>query len=172
MRSPHASTRYNEQREHIWEYERQGRALVIAPRRPVEVGHIEHDSPSCSIFISKGGSRPRVNSRRSAPSSAFGLHGPMKGLDPHGPICLVAAPVQNFCSGGVCAFVRLTFVRAVLLTGYFTEPRENSVKTVLYMEEKGDFEINSLRQAGVRLPATGSSSMLRGALAVWPPGSL
>lgn len=36
--------RYNEQREHIWEYERQGRALVIAPPQPVTVGHIEHDS--------------------------------------------------------------------------------------------------------------------------------
>lgn len=35
--------RYNEQREHIWEYERQSRALVIAPPQPVEVGHIEHD---------------------------------------------------------------------------------------------------------------------------------
>lgn len=35
--------RYNEQREHIWEYERQGRALVIAPPQPVEVRHIEHD---------------------------------------------------------------------------------------------------------------------------------
>lgn len=35
--------RYNEQREHIWEYERQGRALVVAPPQPVEVGHIEHD---------------------------------------------------------------------------------------------------------------------------------
>lgn len=35
--------RYNEQREHIWEYERQGRALVIAPPQPVEVGHIVHD---------------------------------------------------------------------------------------------------------------------------------
>lgn len=35
--------RYNEQREHIWEYERRGRALVIAPPQPVEVGHIEHD---------------------------------------------------------------------------------------------------------------------------------
>lgn len=35
--------RYNEQREHIWEYERQGRALIIAPPQPVEVGHIEHD---------------------------------------------------------------------------------------------------------------------------------
>lgn len=35
--------RYNEQREHIWECERQGRALVIAPPQPVEVGHIEHD---------------------------------------------------------------------------------------------------------------------------------
>lgn len=35
--------RYNGQREHIWEYERQGRALVIAPPQPVEVGHIEHD---------------------------------------------------------------------------------------------------------------------------------
>lgn len=36
--------RYNEQREHIWEYERQGRALIVAPARPVEVGHVEHDA--------------------------------------------------------------------------------------------------------------------------------
>ena len=36
--------RYNEQRERIWEYERSGRALVVAPQRPVEVGHIEHDA--------------------------------------------------------------------------------------------------------------------------------
>ncbi|MBE6469883.1 MAG: patatin family protein [Coriobacteriaceae bacterium] len=36
--------RYNEQREHIWAYEREGRALVVAPERPVEVGHIEHDT--------------------------------------------------------------------------------------------------------------------------------
>lgn len=36
--------RYNEQRAHIWEYERAGRALVIAPPRPVEVGHVEHDT--------------------------------------------------------------------------------------------------------------------------------
>ena len=36
--------RYNLQREHIWEYERQGRALVLAPERPVEVGHVEHDA--------------------------------------------------------------------------------------------------------------------------------
>lgn len=35
--------RYNEQREHIWEYERSGRALVLAPSKPVEVGHVEHD---------------------------------------------------------------------------------------------------------------------------------
>lgn len=36
-------TRYNEQREHIWEYEQEGRALVVAPPHPVEVGHIERD---------------------------------------------------------------------------------------------------------------------------------
>lgn len=36
--------RYNEQRERIWEYERAGRALVVAPQRPVEVGHVEHDA--------------------------------------------------------------------------------------------------------------------------------
>lgn len=36
--------RYNAQREHIWAYEDEGRALVIAPDRPVEVGHIEHDT--------------------------------------------------------------------------------------------------------------------------------
>lgn len=35
--------RYNAQREHIWEYERQGRALVVAPPTPVEIGHIKHD---------------------------------------------------------------------------------------------------------------------------------
>ena len=35
--------RYNEQREHIWAYEDAGRALVLAPQRPVEVGHIERD---------------------------------------------------------------------------------------------------------------------------------
>ena len=36
--------RYNEQREHIWSYEKEGRALVLTPPRPVEVGHIEHDT--------------------------------------------------------------------------------------------------------------------------------
>ena len=36
--------RYNEQREHIWTYEQEGRALVIAPDKPVEVGHVEHDA--------------------------------------------------------------------------------------------------------------------------------
>lgn len=35
--------RYNVQREHIWAYERAGRALVIAPPHKVEVGHIERD---------------------------------------------------------------------------------------------------------------------------------
>lgn len=35
--------RYNEQRERIWAYERAGRALVIAPPRPVTVGHVERD---------------------------------------------------------------------------------------------------------------------------------
>lgn len=36
--------RYNEQREHIWSYEKEGRALVLTPPRPVEVGHIEHNT--------------------------------------------------------------------------------------------------------------------------------
>ncbi|WP_085831146.1 patatin-like phospholipase family protein [Collinsella vaginalis] len=36
--------RYNEQRAHIWSYEEQGKALVLAPETPVEVGHIEHDA--------------------------------------------------------------------------------------------------------------------------------
>ena len=36
--------RYNEQREHIWAYEDEGRALVLAPGKPVEVGHVEHDA--------------------------------------------------------------------------------------------------------------------------------
>lgn len=37
--------RYNAQREHIWEAERAGKALVIAPSRPVEVGHVECSAP-------------------------------------------------------------------------------------------------------------------------------
>ncbi len=36
--------RYNIQRMHLWKYEREGRALVVAPQKPVEVGHVEHDS--------------------------------------------------------------------------------------------------------------------------------
>lgn len=36
--------RYNEQREHIWHYEEEGRALVLAPPKPVTVKHIEHDA--------------------------------------------------------------------------------------------------------------------------------
>ena len=36
--------RYNVQRMHLWKYEREGRALVVAPQKPVEVGHVEHDS--------------------------------------------------------------------------------------------------------------------------------
>ena len=36
--------RYNEQRKHIWAYEDEGRALVLAPGKPVEVGHVEHDA--------------------------------------------------------------------------------------------------------------------------------
>ncbi len=35
--------RYNIQRMHLWKYEREGRALVVAPQKPVEVGHVEHD---------------------------------------------------------------------------------------------------------------------------------
>lgn len=37
-------TRYNEQREHIWELEREGKVLVLSPSAPVTVGHVEHDA--------------------------------------------------------------------------------------------------------------------------------
>lgn len=44
--------RYNEQREHIWAYEKEGRAFVFAPEHPVEVGHVEHDaSKLLSLYI-------------------------------------------------------------------------------------------------------------------------
>ncbi len=36
--------RYNEQREHIWEYERTGKVLVVVPPHPVEVGQVERDA--------------------------------------------------------------------------------------------------------------------------------
>ena len=36
--------RYNMQRMHLWKYEREGRALVVAPQKPVEVGHVERNS--------------------------------------------------------------------------------------------------------------------------------
>ncbi len=35
--------RYNAQRERIWELEREGRVVVVAPSAPVEVGHMERD---------------------------------------------------------------------------------------------------------------------------------
>ena len=42
---PAARARYADiQRMHLWKYEREGRALVVAPQKPVEVGHVEHDS--------------------------------------------------------------------------------------------------------------------------------
>ena len=37
------SKRYMEQRERIWELERDGTALVIAPEKPVEVAVAEHE---------------------------------------------------------------------------------------------------------------------------------
>lgn len=44
--------RYNEQRGRIWDYERAGKALVVAPPRKVEVGHVEHDaSKLLSLYI-------------------------------------------------------------------------------------------------------------------------
>ena len=36
-------TRYNHQREHIWCYEKDGRALVVCPPKPVEVAQLEHN---------------------------------------------------------------------------------------------------------------------------------
>lgn len=44
--------RYNAQREHIWAYEQEGRALVVAPPEPVEVGHVERDPEKLlSLYI-------------------------------------------------------------------------------------------------------------------------
>ena len=40
LRNRHAN--YNRQREHIWAYEEQGRALVVCPTGPVDVGQLEH----------------------------------------------------------------------------------------------------------------------------------
>lgn len=45
---------YNEQREHIWSYEEQGRALVIAPPEPVSVGHIERDAEKLLALYIEG----------------------------------------------------------------------------------------------------------------------
>ena len=36
-------TRYNHQRGHIWCYEKDGRALVVCPPKPVEVAQLEHN---------------------------------------------------------------------------------------------------------------------------------
>ena len=61
--------RYNAQREHIWEYERQGRALVVAPPAPVRAGKREGAcSTTCARFSRRavrrsGATRPnRVSS--------------------------------------------------------------------------------------------------------------
>lgn len=69
-------TRYNEQREHIWEYERQGRALVIAPERPVEVGHIEHD-PAKLLDLYIQGRQQATRQLEAIRSFARSSHGPM-----------------------------------------------------------------------------------------------
>lgn len=46
--------RYNAQRERLWAYEEEGRALVIAPEHPVEVGHIEHDTSKLLALYIQG----------------------------------------------------------------------------------------------------------------------
>lgn len=60
--------RYNEQREHIWAYEGEGRALVLAPERPVEVGHVEHNAPKLLDLYIQG---RREAERRLAEIEAF-----------------------------------------------------------------------------------------------------
>lgn len=46
--------RYNEQREHIWAYEDEGRALVITPPEPVTVGTMERDAQKLLELYIKG----------------------------------------------------------------------------------------------------------------------
>ncbi|MBY4797295.1 patatin family protein [Collinsella sp. AGMB00827] len=46
--------RYNEQREHICDYERAGKAFVIAPEEPVDIGHMEHDPVKLLELYIKG----------------------------------------------------------------------------------------------------------------------
>ena len=46
--------RYNEQREHIWAYEKEGRAFVIAPTEPVDVSQIERDTTKLLALYLKG----------------------------------------------------------------------------------------------------------------------
>lgn len=47
-------TRYNEQRRHIWEYEREGRAFVLAPEEPVDVASLERDGEKLLALYVKG----------------------------------------------------------------------------------------------------------------------
>lgn len=46
--------RYNEQREHIWAYERAGRALVVCPAGPVDVAQIEHSGEKLLALYVEG----------------------------------------------------------------------------------------------------------------------
>lgn len=46
--------RYNAQRQRIWELERQGSIVVIAPERPVEVGNMEHDGAKLLDLYQQG----------------------------------------------------------------------------------------------------------------------
>ena len=46
------ATRYMEQRERIWELERQGRALVLAPAEPVHIATTEHEGwPMLELYL-------------------------------------------------------------------------------------------------------------------------
>lgn len=60
--------RYNIQRMHLWKYEREGRALVVAPQKPVEVGHVEHDPAKLWTCISRAVRRQSACSRKSKSS--------------------------------------------------------------------------------------------------------
>jgi predicted patatin/cPLA2 family phospholipase len=44
--------RYMEQREHIWQLEREGKAVVVAPARPVEVASTEREGgPLLDLYL-------------------------------------------------------------------------------------------------------------------------
>ena len=70
--------RYNIQRMHLWKYEREGPCAVIAPQKPVEVGHVGARFGKALTCISRAVRRQSACLRKSKSSLRLTTANPSK----------------------------------------------------------------------------------------------